>query len=228
LPGLRRPSEDSIAVSLGQVRLSLSEGSDAETLFAAALAKNPRNARAHAGMGDALKFQKRWTEAEPHFLRAVELDPDDALNLIDLAEYFQDLATANLYPDRQKDLFLEARLLFIRSLEKDPMNPEAKARLGWIHLALGDDPAKGVSMVEEAYTLLPSSPQLSQLLVEAYVATGQDDKAEEILSRYVAIREAGELEENVREQIAAIRTRLFGSVPRSESDEDEDAPDPSH
>lgn len=222
-PKVRRPSEDSVALRLGQLWLSFGDGAKAEPLFVSALEKNPDNARAHAGLGDALKFQKRWDDAAAHFLRAVELDADDVLNLIDLAEYYQDLATVNLYPARRSELLLEARKLFVRSLELDPTNPEAQARLGWIHLALGDDPDKGVSMVEAAYARLPSSPQLSQLLVEAYVATEQEDKAEEILSRYIAIRESGELEASLRKQIAAIRTRLFGSVPKSESSEDEES-----
>ena len=221
-PEVQVPSEDSVAVSLGQLSLSFGDGAKSEPFFTAAIEKNPGNARAHAGFGDAMKFQKRWEEAEPHFLRAVELDPDDILNLIDLAEYLQDLATANLYPERRKDLLLEARDLYRRSLEKDPINPEARAQLGWTYLALGDDSAKGVSMVEKAFETLPSSPQVSRLLVKAYVATGQEEKAREILSRFIAVRETGELEKSLREQVAEIRKRLFGSVSRNESEENED------
>jgi tetratricopeptide (TPR) repeat protein len=220
-PEVHRPSEDSVAVSLGQLWLSFGDGAKAEPFFSDAIATNPDNARAHAGLGDALKFQKQWDDAEPHFLRAVDLDPDDVLNLIDLAEYFQDLATVDLYPERREDLLLEARGLFVRSLEKEPMNPEARARLGWTYLALGDDPAKGVSMVEGAFETLPSSPHLSQLLVEAYVATRQEEKAREVLSRSIAVREKGEIDASLREQIAAIRKRLFGSVPKHESVENE-------
>jgi hypothetical protein len=53
--------------------------------------------------------------------------------------------------------------------------------------------------------------------VAAYVATDQEEKARKVLSRHIAVREEGELDARLREQIAAIRTRLFGSLPKNES-----------
>jgi hypothetical protein len=53
--------------------------------------------------------------------------------------------------------------------------------------------------------------------VDAYVATDREEKARKVLSRYIAVREKGELDASLREQIAAIRTRLFGSLTKNES-----------
>jgi hypothetical protein len=52
--------------------------------------------------------------------------------------------------------------------------------------------------------------------VDAYVATEQEEKARKLLSRSIAVREKGELDASLREPIAAIRKRLFGSVLKNE------------
>jgi cation transport regulator ChaC len=52
--------------------------------------------------------------------------------------------------------------------------------------------------------------------VDAYVATDREEKARKVLSRYIAVREKGELDASLREQIAAIRKRLFGPLPENE------------
>ena len=212
-PTVRIPSRVFVATSLGELSLRSRNPKAAEDSFVAAISLDPSQSRAHAGLGHSLKLQDRWDEAEPHFRRAVDLDPNDPLNLIDLAEYLHDLAVKGKRPGRRRDLLLEARRLFIRSLEMNRMNPEAWSQLGWTYLAVGDQPAKGVEIVEMAFRMLPSSARLASLLADAYVATDQEAKARRVVSQSIAIREERDLETALAERIERIRKRLFEKQP---------------
>jgi len=207
-PIVRRPARDAIAVDLGRLALRARKFGDAESYFIAAIAQNPNNSRAHAGLGDALKFQGHWDTAEPHFQRAIDIDPGDVLNLLDQAEYLHDLAESGSRPLERRDLLLEARTIYRRSLAIEPESPEALSQLGRTYLNIGDDPAKGVEFIEEAFDRLPSSSQLSQMLAWAYVATDQEDKARRVLTKFIAVREKGDLNESLDDRIAKIRAEM--------------------
>lgn len=214
-PSVRIPEEDEVALRLGQLSLARGDSALAETSFLAAISHNPINARAHAGLGDALKFQGHWHRAEPHFRRAAELDPADALNQLDLAQYLYDLAFRPDQSGQRAALLQEAWRICLRSREIDSSIPEVWAQLGRIELALGKDRSQAIKLLEEAFDSLPSSPQLRQILAEAYVATGQDEIARKLLNNSTAVHASDGLEKSLDEQIAEIRKRL--STRRSES-----------
>ncbi len=206
-PIARIPTSTEIAIHLGQLSLSVSDGAAAEGSFRSALALEPSSARAEAGLGDALKFQGRWKEAEVHFRRAVELGPDDPFNHLDLAEYLHDLA---LEPDRAREsaaLLKEARRAYTRARDLVRSIPETWAWYGKTFLAPGEDPSESVEPIEQAARMLPSSPAIVSLLAEAYVATGDVAQARRVLLKAVSVRGKGPLHESLDEEIQSIRAR---------------------
>jgi len=220
-PTVRTPEPDEVAVRLGQLSLIQGDFEFAESSFSKATTHNPLNARAHAGLGDALKFQGRWQEAALHFRRAVELDPSAALNQLDLAQFLYDLALQPDHSDERGALLQEAWRICLRSREIDSSMPEVWAQLGRTWLALGNDPEQAIELLEEAFERLPSSPQLLQMLAEAYVTTNQDEIARNLLSKSAAVHSDGELEKSLDEQIAEIRKRLSNRRMTDESKDEE-------
>jgi tetratricopeptide (TPR) repeat protein len=154
--------------------------------FEAAIAADPVNARAHAGLGDAFKFQNLWVQAEPHFHRAVELDPDDALNYLDLAEYLHDKARQDEFEADREALLKAARIEYVKSQKRDPSLPETYAMYGSTYLESGQDHARAVKMLEHANGLLPSNTDILLMLAKAYALNERDDEARELVERYVA------------------------------------------
>jgi len=206
-PAVRVPSADEVHVRLGELGLSLGNGEQAEAEFSAAIAINPENARAQAGLGDAHKFQERYAEAESFFLRAVELDPSNLFNQLDLAEYYHDFA---LTAEGIKDLAAhieQAREFYERAREIDSSNIETMAMLGRTHLAPGEDVTPAIAMLEDAFARLPSSAHIRLLLAEAYVATDRIQKASLLLRSNAAVHGSGGVSESVESQIEDIRKR---------------------
>ena len=65
----------------------------------AALAANAENAFAHALLGRCYGFEERWSEAEEHFSRALELDPQNAM----YQDWYDRMRSA-----RNRDLFFDS------------------------------------------------------------------------------------------------------------------------
>jgi tetratricopeptide (TPR) repeat protein len=185
-PSVRSLAPGQAAAELGELSLTSGYGPDAQVYFEAAIAADPVNARAHAGLGDAFKFQNLWEQAEPHFHRAVELDPDDALNYLDLAEYLHDKARQDEFEADREALLKAARIEYVKSQKRDPSLPETYAMYGSTYLESGQDHARAVKMLEHANGLLPSNTDILLMLAKAYALNERDDEARELVERYVA------------------------------------------
>lgn len=207
-PTVRIPGPGEVAVRLGQLHLSNGKAEQAEDEFQAAIALDARNARAQAGLGDALKFQDRFEEAEPYFKRAVELDAEDPLNQIDLAEFYQDRGSkrAASIEAMRADL-VRARDIYRNVLKLEPRQPEALAMLGISHLAPGEDPRVALGYLEKAFELMPSSAELLGRFAESHLALGDEAPARMFLTRMLAVRGAGQPKTAVDEAISEIRRR---------------------
>jgi tetratricopeptide (TPR) repeat protein len=206
-PTVRVPSVDEIHVRFGQLGLSGGDGERAEVEFSAAIAFNPENSRAQAGLGDAHKLQERYAEAEPFFLRAVELDPLDVFNQLDLAEYYQAFAMTDEGIKNLAKLLEQSRASYRRAMEIDASSVESTAMLGSTHLAPGENAILAIPMLEDAYAALPSSGLIRDFLAEAYIATDQIRKASLLLRSNAAAHGSGDVAESVESQIEAILKR---------------------
>ena len=205
---IRSPGPGEIAVRLGQLQMRNGKSERAEGEFRAAIALDAGDARAQAGLGDALKFQDRFDEAEAYFKRAVELDPKDPLNQLDLAEFYQDRGgkKAESIEALRADL-LRARELYRKVLGTDGRQPEALAMLGISHLAPGEEPRIALGYLEKAFELIPSSPELLGHFAESYLALGDEESARKFLSRMLAIRGDGQPKSAIEKAISEIRKR---------------------
>lgn len=212
-PRVRLMGPAEVDAHLGNLALVHGDGERAQRRFEVARVADPMRARTYAGLGDAYKFQGRFDAAEPHYRRALELDPDDALNWLDLAEFLHDAALRASGAADRADLLRQARRAYVRSQELDPAIPETYAMYGRTFLAPGEDPAEGLEALEHARSRLRSHEVILDLLIEAYVALDRIENARELLARRLAWTEGGDPTEGVEERIAAIRARRASQAP---------------
>lgn len=203
-PRVSAKPPDAVAVDLGELMLANEAGGPAQELFAKALAANPTNARAHAGLGRALTLREQWQEAESHALRALELDPEDAENELDYGICLHTKALADEINEQRSSLLEQGRQHYVRSYQLDPGIPETYAMYGSSFLAPGEDPARGVETLEHAHSLLPSNTDILWLLARAYVKLGREDNARSLAERIVASSHAGDRAEAVDELLAEL------------------------
>ncbi|HET7133515.1 MAG TPA: tetratricopeptide repeat protein, partial [Gammaproteobacteria bacterium] len=184
-PRVRALAVDEIAAQLGVVALIDGNYKDSEELFKAALAANPRNGPALAGMGDVHKQAERFEQAEQNYERAVAAEPMNPNHELDWGEYFLQRAVREADADRRRALLADARRHFARSYAIDPKNPETLDQNGETYLFDGEDGAKAVQSLEAAYDLLPSYQRIQLDLARAYVKTGERAAARALLARVV-------------------------------------------
>ena len=189
----------------------------AEVEFAAAVALDPNAPRALAGLGDALKFQKKWEEAEPYFYRAVEIDPHDALNQLDLAEFIHDRALRAESEAERKELLAKARRSYARSRKIDDGLPEAWAMEGRTYLAPGENPREGLPMLKHALAILPSSEAVLMALAEARIALGQDRRAAALIARAYANQLDGGVHESTQQIIEGIKKKRAAAAAKTKA-----------
>ena len=206
-PTTRKPTESEVATQLGSLQLANNAVREAQVLLQAALEADSTNARAHAGMGNALKLQSRFGGAGPHFRRAVELDPTDPLNHLDLAEYLHELALKESRGAEHDRLLSEAREAYEAARELDPSAPEVQLMIGRTYLAPGEDAHQSVRFIAKAFVDLPSDDTVIHSLAEAYIATGREVNARDVLRRSVAHLQDGSLDMNLEREIESIRAR---------------------
>jgi tetratricopeptide (TPR) repeat protein len=207
-PGTRVLSQAAVSVQLGHLALSLGNGKQAQPLFEAAIAADPSDSRALAGLGDAHKFQKRWSQAEPYFRRSIELAPNDAFNQLDLAEYLHDKALLEKYKDQRIELLREARRHYVKSQKLDSSIPETYAMFGSTFVGYGQDASRGIETIEHANRMLPSNTDILYRLAYAYVALDRQDDARAIIERLVAWSHAKDREKKVDEIVSEMEKHL--------------------
>jgi tetratricopeptide (TPR) repeat protein len=195
---------DAIAVGLGELTLAHEAERSAQELFEKALASNPTNARAHAGLGRALTLREDWEDAEPHLHRALALDPEDAENALDYGICLHSKALADAMEEQRAALLKQARQHYVRSYRLDPGVPETYAMYGKSFLAPGEDPARGLETLEHAYSLLPSNTEILRLLARTYVQLDRVDDARPLAERIVAWSHSGDRVEAVDELLTEL------------------------
>jgi tetratricopeptide (TPR) repeat protein len=117
--------------------------------------------------GIAFERAKNWPEAERHFKRALELQPEqpDVLNYL-----------AYTWVDRNENL-VEAERMLRRAVEQRPNSGHIVDSLGWAFFRLGRY-AEAVPLLERAVELLPEDAVILDHLGDGYWRVGRRREAE--------------------------------------------------
>jgi hypothetical protein len=90
--GLAYGADDSLLCLSGEIHFRRANFAEASSAFAAALARNPENARAHWGLGRIEQLHFRGDSARDRFARAFALDHRDIDIILSYADYVSDAA----------------------------------------------------------------------------------------------------------------------------------------
>ena len=136
-----------------------------------ALGLDPSIAEAHAVIGDLLRLNKNWIEAEPHYLRAIELEPRNPTGYLWYSEQMACVGNAE-----------GALANALKAIELDPFNPGAISMLSFAYLMNGDmDKAR--KYMESARDLGHPGAIFQLIQLEMYL--GNFDKARRLIAETV-------------------------------------------
>lgn len=157
--------------------------------FQAALAEQPDNGAALAGLG-VLAMQDRPEEARAYLQRAAAAAPDDFLIQYLHGDYELD------QPDSQA--VDRAREALARAVAIRPVFADAWARLAYATGLAKSLKPEDLVPFETAHRLLPARMDVAFNLMLAYARTGQKQKAEEVIDRVIAAHGTPEEAEHAR------------------------------
>ncbi len=145
----------------------------AESQLRAALAQYPRDPRALEMLGVVLDGEKKYAEAGIYYHKALQLDPHSVSILNNLANH--DLAVGNI---------VEAQVLFLRVLARNPYQLNARVQLARLRIAARDGPAalRYLSVLPPA---VRENPGIEILRAEALYWSRQPKQAEALLATVV-------------------------------------------
>jgi Flp pilus assembly protein TadD len=186
---------DSIAAQLAALLLLNGDVSEARRYWSAALALNPNNCTALVGLGRLLISEGHFEDAQPYYEKAIALEPGNAFHELDYAEFFlAKAATLQKDPDAMAGQLTEARRHFARSDKIDSNVPETLAMNGASYLYDGQA-EKAVDSLRVAHEMLPSQPEISVLLAQAYEVADERPKAVALLRSVIAWSHSDDLAE---------------------------------
>lgn len=142
----------------------------AAKLFQLALEKEPRHPGLMMSLASLYQGIKQPDKAIKLYEELIELQPNHSAALNNLAWIYQEKSM-----EKALDLAL-------RAYDLNPKNAAIADTYGWILLNNGHQ-ADSVEILEKAYSLAPGSGEIATHLAEAYKATGDEDKAREILEK---------------------------------------------
>jgi predicted TPR repeat methyltransferase len=139
-----------------------------------AIIAHPNEAMFHNNLANVCVERGLVTEAEPLYVRAIELDGSrlDALSNLGL------LLSRTGRPG-------DAETLLRRAVELAPSNPDFRQNLANLLLRQGRD-GEAVQQCYEGLVVAPRSGSLRTVMVMAYTAMGLKDKAAEVLHAWIA------------------------------------------
>ena len=169
-----------VLARLGELVANLGDDrrAEAEEHFRAALAAQPENGLALAGLGFLEERAEHPAAARPYYEKAAKLAPDDVT--------VQYLYARNLLEDPGPDSLRRARAALARAVALRPEFGEAWARLGYTYQFEETLPPAAMQAMETAHRLLPSRMDVAHNLAVAYARTGQTAKAEALIERVLA------------------------------------------
>jgi tetratricopeptide (TPR) repeat protein len=162
-PKLRPLARDEVLAELGWISIDVGAPDAAGPYFESAVATNPRNARAEAGLGAVEQLAGRWENASAHFNRAIGMAPGSAATQLDVAAFYLARAENTAEPEPRARLLELAREHAQKSLEIEPKFGAANAMLAATHLVPGEDPEAGLPWIFRAQAQLPASLEVAIL-----------------------------------------------------------------
>jgi len=119
-------------------------------------------------------LEGEWEIALPHFKRAIEIAPDDAICQLDFGEYWHSRAGTSEDP---AELVKRERKRYVASRKLDGGIPETYAMYGYTFLLEGERPDKALEMLEMAEPLLPSDLSIRLGVAMAYFELDEPEEA---------------------------------------------------
>lgn len=184
-----------LLVRLGDLLLQL--GSDrlpaGEEHFRAALAVDPGQGAAMAGLGRIAAASGRLADAQTHYLKATQLTPDDFF-----LHYL--LGLSLITPEPAQQTLPQARAAFQRSVELRPDFAEGWGRLAQTLGHMDPQPPEALHVFETAWRLLPQRIDFAFNLALAYAERGAEENAQVLIDKVLALRRP-DLAEKAREAL---------------------------
>ncbi len=165
----QKPSDFRPAYFLAQAYLAAERFDKAEAMYTIAVAANKMSAPAEYGIARAIAKQGRLQDAEPHYRRASELDPQYRDAPLELGE---------MYVQQKQP---QAAIEFYKQF---PQSPVAQARLGAL-LMHQDDAGDAVGALESAVKQSPTVENRTAL-IEAYLKSKQPDRALPVVNQMLS------------------------------------------
>jgi tetratricopeptide (TPR) repeat protein len=165
-----RPDRVDALVTMGDILRAHDRFREAAAAYTRAIDRLPEYEERHwpifYARGIVYERSKQWDKAEPDFLKALELRPDQPYVLNYLA-----------YSWVEKGVHLErAKDMLERAVELRPNDGFIVDSLGWILLAQGDT-LEAVKRLETAVELEPQDPTINDHLGDAYWKAGRHTEA---------------------------------------------------
>jgi serine/threonine protein kinase/Tfp pilus assembly protein PilF len=174
-----------------------------------ALQIDANSSEAHAALGYVRHYQWQWAEAEKAFLRAIELNPSNALARVWYANLLMsrgrfDESLRQVYAARDLDPFSlivntnigwvlysarryqEAIEHLTRTVALDPAYPQARRRLA-NSLASAGRYHEAFAQIDELLRLTNRSPSSLTMLANVYARAGRTEEARAVLRELLAV-----------------------------------------
>lgn len=181
-------------VSMGDILRRRERYREAADAYADARARipslEPRHWTLLYATGIAHERLKEWPKAEPAFLKALELQPDQPFVLNYLGYSWVELGT-NL--DR-------AKAMIEKAVEKRPTDGYIVDSLGWVLYRLGDLPG-AVKNLERAVELRPEDPTINDHLGDVYWLVGRRNEARFQWQRSLILEPEKDLEARIKDKL---------------------------
>ena len=159
--------------------LAADQGAEAQKTADAWIARHPEGWGIHLLMANYLAGKDRLVAAAPYYRRVLELKPDNPLALNNLALHLTstDPDTARGYAERVLALY--------------PDQSAIMDTAGTVRLAAGDT-AGAVEVLTRAHQAAPSAPDIALHLAQALAASGESERAIDLLRPLVSARFDGQ------------------------------------
>lgn len=167
--------------------------------------ESPNTARAWSAMGSLELRAGHLVDALPHFERAADLAPEDALIQ---GAYGQALAeearqtTAN--PGARTATLQKARDVLAKAVTLRPASARSLYELGTVELERGGDPARARMALDEAVRLAPARQVYAVVLGDAMIRVREYDRATAWLTPLTVTGERPEIRDAARALLGAV------------------------